>query len=308
MKRAVASPPPTHLLALPDGRRLAYAEYGDSRGHPTLYFHGLPGSRLEAVLAADCAVQAGVRLIAIDRPGFGRSDPEPGRRLLDWPLDVLHLADHLGLRRFAVVGVSGGGPYAIVCAYSISQRLDAVGVVSGVAPFETDGFFEHMFWPNKVALRMAKRAPSLVTTGLRPSVMLRSFPRLAVSLLAHAMKTPDREVIARTQVREVLAHSLAESLRQGAQGSVDDLLILARPWGFRLEDVPIDVNVWQGGRDRMVPATHGQTLSRRLIQSHYVYLPEEGHFSLVIDHTASIFSTLMGGRLTETGREVAHRP
>lgn len=242
-------------------------------------------------------------MIAIDRPGFGCSDPKPGRHLLDWPSDVLHLADHLGLHRFAVVGVSGGGPYAIVCAYSIPQRLDAVGVVSGVAPIDTGGFFEQMFWPNTVALRMARRAPALVTAGLRPAVIMRSFPGLAVSLLARALTTPDREVVARARIREILAHSLAESLRQGAQGIADDLLTLAAPWGFRLEDVSIDVSVWQGGRDRMVPPTHGQALSRRLLRSHYVYLPEEGHFSLVIDHTASILSTLDSARLTATGHE-----
>src|SRR5215510_3131644 len=100
------------FVDLPDGRRLAYAEYGDPQGHPTFYFHGLPGSRLEAVLAAESAAQAGIRLVASDRPGVGGSDPQPRRTLLDWPADVVQLADRIGVARFSIIGVSGGAPYA----------------------------------------------------------------------------------------------------------------------------------------------------------------------------------------------------
>ncbi len=281
---------------LPDRRRLAYAEYGDPQGYPTLYFHGFPGSRLEAVLAAASAGKAGVRLIAADRPGIGDSDFQPGRRLLDWPADVLHLADHLGLARFTVVGVSAGGPYAAVCAYAIPERLDAVGIVSGVAPFDGNALFDDMLWPNKVALRIAQRAPWLVKGGLRPAVILRWFPRFLPRLLACSLDAPDRDVLARTEVQEAIARSLAESLRQGARGQVDELLILARPWGFRLEDVSSDVYLWHGGRDRIVPASHCRRMSERLTRSHCEILPGEGHFSLVIDHAAHIFAALDAAR------------
>jgi pimeloyl-ACP methyl ester carboxylesterase len=284
------------FLKLPDGRRLAYAEYGDPRGHPTLYFHGFPGSRLEAALANASADKASVRLIAADRPGMGGSDRKPGRRLLDWPADVLHLADHLGLARFTVVGVSGGGPYAAVCAHSIPERLDAVAIVSGVAPFDADALFAGMLWPNRVVLRVAQRAPWLVKWGLRPAVILRWFPGFAIGLLAHSLDTPDRDVLARSEVRETIAHSLTESLRQGARGHVDELLILARPWGFRLEEVSSEVHLWHGERDRMVPASHGRRLCEKLPRSHCEFFPGEGHFSLVIDHAAHIFSTLEAAR------------
>ena len=253
----------TQVLTLPDGRRLAYAEYGDPSGRPTLYFHGLPGSRLEAALAHASALQAGVRLIAVDRPGIGGSDRKPGRCLLDWPADVLHLAAHLGLARFAVIGVSGGGPYAAVCAHSISERLDAVGIVSGVAPFDGKSLFQGMLWFNQVILRFAQRAPWLVTWGLRAAVVLRWFPRFAVGLLARTLDTADRDVLARDEIRETFARSLVESLRQGTGGHVDELLILARPWGFRLEE-PADVHLWHGGRDRVVPASHGRSLCEAL--------------------------------------------
>ena len=293
----------TQVLTLRDGRRLAYAEYGDPHGQPTLYFHGLPGSRVEAALAHASAVQEGVRLIAIDRPGIGGSDRKRGRCLLDWPADVVHLAAHLGLARFAVIGVSGGGPYAAVCAHSIPERLDAVGIVSGVAPFDGKPLFQGMLWFNQVIMRLAQHAPWLVKWGLRAAVVLRWFPRLAIGLLSRTLDTRDRDVLARGEIRETIARSLAESLRQGARGHADELLILARPWGFRLEETAADVYLWHGGRDRVVPASHGRRLCETLPRSHCEFLPEEGHFSLVIDHAAHIFSTLEAAR-----KAAAERP
>ena len=104
-------------FTLPDGRSLGYAAYGDPQGKPLFFFHGFPSSRLEAQFTEGVAGRLGARIIAIDRPGFGRSDFKKERRIRDWPDDVLALADALGIDRFAVLGVSGGGPYAAACAH-----------------------------------------------------------------------------------------------------------------------------------------------------------------------------------------------
>jgi pimeloyl-ACP methyl ester carboxylesterase len=282
----------TRTLKLSDGRRLAYAEYGDPHGYPTLYFHGLPGSRLEAALATDTAANARVRLIAIDRPGIGASDRQPNRSLLDWPADVLQLADQLGLARFTVVGVSGGGPYAMACAYSIPERLDAVAIVSGVAPFDETALVGGMFWPIRAAVRSAQLTPSLARLGLRPAVILGWFPHFSIGLLGHTLNRPDRDVLARVEVHRALSRSLAESLRRGARGHTDDLLALTRGWGFRLEDVAKDIYLWHGERDRTLPIGHARYLAAKLPRAHCELVPGEGHFSLVIDRAAQIFSAL----------------
>ena len=107
------------VLRLADGRRLGFAEYGASGGQPLLFFHGTPGARLVAGFAHQSALRLNVRLIAPERPGFGRSDFQAGRRILEWPDDVAALADALGLERFAVAGVSGGAPYALACAWRL---------------------------------------------------------------------------------------------------------------------------------------------------------------------------------------------
>jgi len=119
-------------VKLPDGRKLAYAEFGRPEGHPVLYFHGSPSSRLEPLLYGDDVFhQFGLRIIAPDRPGMGQSDFQPRRGFSDWPKDVLVLADTLGLERFSVLGNSGGCGYAAACAARIPERLHAVVIVSG---------------------------------------------------------------------------------------------------------------------------------------------------------------------------------
>src|SRR5262249_37704143 len=109
-------------LKLVSGRQLGWAEFGDPAGFPILYFHGLPGSRLEAGLTDDSARRHGARVIAVDRPGFGLSDYEPNRRIMDWPDRVRELVAHLGLERFSIIGVSGGAPYASVCAFQLADQ------------------------------------------------------------------------------------------------------------------------------------------------------------------------------------------
>src|SRR5438552_17010722 len=115
----------TTSITLRDGRRLGYAEYGDPAGVAVFYFHGTPGSRLEGTIADEAAKRLRVRLIAIDRPGVGLSTFKPRRKLRDWPADVIALADALGIDRFAIVGLSGGGPHALAGARYIGTRLIA---------------------------------------------------------------------------------------------------------------------------------------------------------------------------------------
>src|SRR5512136_816792 len=121
-------------IRLRDGRRLGYVEFGDPAGKPIFHFHGYPGSRLEGRIIHAAAVKCGARFIAVDRPGMGLSDFKPKRTILDWPDDVVELADFLQIDQFAVEGASGGGPYSLACARKIPDRLTHVGVLSGVDP------------------------------------------------------------------------------------------------------------------------------------------------------------------------------
>src|SRR5215471_20729905 len=125
-----------NIISLRDGRKLGYAEYGDPAGKPIFFFHGLPGSRLQRHPDGSIAIELGARIIAIDRPGYGLSDFQQGRTLLDWPDDVAQLADSLQIDQFAAIGLSGGGPYLLACAYSIPERINSATVVSGMGPVD----------------------------------------------------------------------------------------------------------------------------------------------------------------------------
>src|SRR4051812_50040309 len=130
-----AQPAREGSIRLTDGRTLAYAEHGDTDGWPVLGCHGSPSSRLERHVEDGGAYRRwGVRFIVPDRPGFGRSDPHPGRRIMNWPADVRQLLDHLGIGRFAVLSLSGGAAYALACAHVFEDRVRAVGVLGGAPP------------------------------------------------------------------------------------------------------------------------------------------------------------------------------
>jgi pimeloyl-ACP methyl ester carboxylesterase len=152
-------------LRLPDGRVLGVERFGAKAGAPLLYFHGLPGSRLDFRSEAATFAAAGIELIAIDRPGFGLSTPVRGRSLLDWPRDVEALCDRLGLERVVVLGYSSGGKYSLACAFALSERVALAGVLAGTGPPEMPGFDEGMMGADRLALTLALRARPLALTA-----------------------------------------------------------------------------------------------------------------------------------------------
>src|SRR5512136_1888696 len=119
-----------NTITLHDGRTLAYAEYGDPHGKPVFFFHGSPGSRLFTP-PDEVTKHQHVRLICTDRPGYGASTFQLGRRLLDWPQDINDLAEALRIKKFYIVGHSGGGPYTLACAYALPDRILAAATLSG---------------------------------------------------------------------------------------------------------------------------------------------------------------------------------
>lgn len=148
---------------LPDGRRLSYNEYGASNGKPLFYFHGLPSSRIEVelFLSEETLRQLDVRLIAVDRPGLGRSDFQSNRRLLDFPNDVAALADHLNIERFSILAYSLGGPYGFACEFTVPERLRNVGIVSGVAVFTDSELMKNINEGTRIILTLPREKPFL---------------------------------------------------------------------------------------------------------------------------------------------------
>jgi pimeloyl-ACP methyl ester carboxylesterase len=259
-----------------------------------IYCHGFPASRLEAGLVEEAAERAGVRLIAVDRPGYGLSDYQSGRRLEGWPGDVAALADGLGLEHFAVLGVSGGGPYALACARYLSERLTRVGVVCGLGPLAGSGLLREMAWPARFSFSFMQSLPrtaGIFYRGLAGS-LFRRFPAMALEVLTVAEPPADAAVLRRPEVKQRLIASLREAFRQGGRGAALELELLGRPWGFDLEQITLPVLLWHGREDRTVPVGQGEYVAARLPDCRTVFPPGEGHFSLPVLHAESILKAL----------------
>ena len=285
--------PTASTIRLKDGRRLGYADLGDPSGTPVFYFHGFPSSRLEACMVEEHARRLGVRLLSVDRPGYGLSDDLPGRTISDWPDDVAALADALGLDRFAVVGSSGGAPYAIACAALIPRRLTVAGVVCGLGPPETFRGATEMMKINRLALWLSRRVPWLsrpVFAVLGP--LMRRHASLLVRHMARSLSEPDRKALERPEIGGRLARALAEAFRHGTCGVARDGVLYGRPWGVPFEKIEMEVHIFHGELDRIVPASIARGLERRLPRARATYFPDEGHFSVILHRVPEMFEAL----------------
>ncbi|WP_324278319.1 alpha/beta hydrolase [Blastococcus brunescens] len=231
----------------------------------------------------------GVRLVVPDRPGFGLSDPHPGRRVMDWPDDVRALMEHLDVDRFAVLSLSGGAAYALACAHAFGDRVHAVGVLGGAPPPDVP-----WPWPRwvpervRAAAHRPTRAAALLAPMFAPAALR---PAMIPRYLQARLNPADRRVIGRPAVRRILAETFSEGLRNGSAVLAEDRALLFRPWGFSLSSVRQRVHIWHGTQDWLVPVSMGRVLSAMLPDCTAHWFPGEGHF-LVFDHAEEIYAAL----------------
>jgi pimeloyl-ACP methyl ester carboxylesterase len=282
----------TTVMELQDGRELAWLELGNPMGPPVLAFHGTPGSRLQLSFLPDRVKAAGVRFIALDRPGYGHSTFQPNRRLIDWPLDVAALADHLGLERFSVVGISGGGPHAAVCARFMGERVVATGIVSGVGQMSDAAAAEGMMPLNRALSSLARRSTYLVyPLFAAQTVLTRRWPDGVLRSAPKHLPSADAAIMTRPEVMAAVKEDFRLASSTTAMAAAQDFALFARGWGFRLEDIIGTVHVWHGDADRNVPYAHGRHHAEAIPGARFHDCPGEGHM-LVIDHLEEILRTV----------------
>jgi pimeloyl-ACP methyl ester carboxylesterase len=267
---------------------------------PIFHSHGSGSSRLEVTLLAEAATAQGVRLIALDRPGIGLSDPRPGYKLLDWPNDLMEVADQLGIERFAVEGLSAGGPFALACAYAIPHRLTACGLISTLSHPDlirrggSRSAMERVLW------WLAAHAPRLVllyarlvqhATGSDVASTERYLVRYAARL-----GSADQQLLSNAEIRGAIARAMAESFRQGPAANLALVLTEGiQPWGFQVEHVTFpNLFLWHGEQDRIAPVERARLLAQALPHCTATFYPNEGHFSTVANHAQDIWTRLSG--------------
>lgn len=265
-------------IALGDGRRLAFVEHGDPAGPPVMLFHGVPGSR-RSFDGAGAPAPDGRRLraIAVDRPGIGGSDPLPGRTLLDWPRDVAALADALGIARFAVLGGSAGGVYALACAHALPDRVTRAAVVNTPAPMHWPGVWRGASRLSRAAWYGIGHVPGMARFVADSQRTTARHGHLFVRLLGLRMSPADRALLRDRSVRDQLTAHLRDAYRQGASGVARDLRLIASPWGFEPRDIAAPVWLWHGLGDRTVPPAMGRALAAALPRCTARFVDGEGH-------------------------------
>lgn len=270
-----------YMLTLACGRTLGLSESGDPKGIPVLAFHGLPGSRFQRHPDERIPLELGARVLHLERPGFGLSDPAPGRTLLDWAADVGEVCDLLDLRSVRIVGVSGGGPYALACAAALGQRIVRTAIVSGVGipgtvpPEEITPFI-------RLGFTLAQWAPwSLHLFTSFASALSRYLPEKYSQVLTFGLNATDKRVCARSEVRRMFMQDMYGAFAQSGRAFAEDLTIIAAPWGFDPATIQTPLALWHGADDLTVPITAARTIAARVPGAELYELVGDGHFFIL---------------------------
>jgi pimeloyl-ACP methyl ester carboxylesterase len=269
-------------IELRDGRKLAYAEWGDVEGVPVLFFHGNPGSRLYCP-DAPVTASAHVRLLTLDRPGVGRSDVLPRRTFADWPRDVIEVADALGIDRFGVVGWSAGGPYAAACAALITDRLTGVGIgacraLSQFNFVENPAAREGLTADDRNLLHLAQQDPDAAALAAAEEEWVRKLWDNPEAWF-NDVRLPevDQRYLEDSGGRHAFLEAMREGVRQGPHAFAWEEVDVFLPWGFRLADIAIEVNVFHGEQDAWVARRHVDFLVATLPRARLTAWADAGH-------------------------------
>ncbi|MGW5226080.1 alpha/beta fold hydrolase [Nocardia niigatensis] len=262
---------------------------------PVLYCHGVPGTHVEGEAFDVAGAEAGVRVVAIDRPGMAESSLPAGERVADWVGTAAALADRLGLERFGVIGVSGGGPYALALAAGLPDRVTGVALISAPAPLSEQADvadLDPVARRRRRGLNVLRRVPFLVhPMAMEMSLVIRR--RKGIAGLVAQMADVDRErVEGDPELAEKLEVNLRRSFEQGSRGFAGDIRrVFTRDWGFRLADVTMPVQIWHGEADGNVPADDAVRLAAALPNARLHLVPGAGHL-LFVDRAADILASL----------------
>ncbi|GAB2747488.1 alpha/beta hydrolase [Nocardioides pakistanensis] len=282
-------------IAVRDGRRLGFAEFGSPHGPAIIWMHGTPGARRQIPVEARAfAERERLRIIGIDRPGIGSSTPHVYADILDWTGDLELVADVLGIDSMHLIGLSGGGAYVLAAGAAMPERVRGVAVLGGVAP--TQGVDA----PPGGLLALAAPFAPLVSAGRVPiGLALTVGVRLAkpfagrvLDLYARMQPPGDRELLGRPEFRAMFLDDLLNGSRKQVTAPLSDLILFSRHWGFEAADVKVPVRWWHGDDDHIVPHRHGEHMVAILPDAVLRTIEGESHLS-GLGLAEEILTTLM---------------
>ncbi len=272
-------------ISLTDGRVITYRVYGDPSGPPVLALHGTPGSRTKFAMADTCAAELGLRLIAVDRWGYAGTAPPLRPSLALFADDMAQLADALGLARFGIIGVSGGGPYAAAVAARLGSRITALALVAPVGPIVGAPDRVKLSSFHTFCFRLLPRLPGAIRLTFGVFRMLLAVSASGAMRVAAARASPaDRSALCAPAARDRLADCFRLGLARGLSGPVIDMQLFARPWEIELQAITAPARLWLGSEDRNVPRLAARGLARNIKHCELIVLPGKGHYWITQHH------------------------
>lgn len=287
-KSSLARDRSNQKITLNDGRQLAYAEFGDPDGKPVIYNHGYNGSRFEGYMMGNAIDTAEIRLIVPDQPGIGESAFQKGRKLLDWPYDVIALANALEIETFAMLGVSGGGPYTAACAYAIPERLSNIGIVVGMGPPHAPGVKDGNSWTIP-GMNRFMRAAMLFSLAL----IVQKQPHRFVQQALASVSAPDQALLNQPDYQSAFIRGTQASYARGGRGNAHEASIYGSPWVFDISQIRSRVHLWYSEQDMLVHPSVGQFWAEQLPDRQVVVWSDKGHFSWGVKYMDEILRTLI---------------
>ena len=279
-------------LDLTERRSVGFALYGAEDGYPVVVCHGTPGSRLILQLAAEFAHSAGLCLIVPDRPGYGLSSHHRHKRLIDWSRDLAMLVDHLGHRHFAIIGISGGGPFALGVASAMPERVTRLQVISGLAPLSQADVLRSLDPKQRTMTRAMRGGSVLLQSVLKlASGGLHNLPDSLLQRVMRLAPGANGPLSANPLAQQSMMDSFREAFRHGSEGLGNDLALFNQPWGFSIKQVEVPVRLWHGEEDAVVPVGMGRYLAKNLPACEATFMPEAGHY-WVIENLDLVLGTL----------------
>lgn len=269
-------------FTLPDQRKLCYQEYGSPKGKPVVYCHSILGSRLENFFDdVDLAKHLGLRLISIDRPGFGGSDYCEHYGFVSWSKDLTALLDHLGLEQVQLLGYATGGVYAACCAATIPERISKMTIVSSGDALTYDSDYEATAKLYRMHMKLARDFPSMhrMFTNILDKGLHKD-PNKLFKVLARDLEGADVELFESPQFREKFGRYLKESKIQGGNAFSDEVRQVMSPWGFELEDIKVSTQLFHGEQDRHIPLVLAERFTQRAANAKLTVIPEQGHYMI----------------------------
>jgi len=287
-------------ITLHDGRVLSYADYGDPAGVPIVLFHDLGSSQYFRPANETALTAQNIRLVVPNRPGIGASDRKPKYSVQDYAEDIATLAKTLQLGRFVALGWAAGAAYALGCAYALPTHVSAVGIAGGAAPFTGADAPHHLpaQW-RRIALTMHYTPWMFRRSFRQTSQKVATDPDSELKKSIEEMSAPDRALMAQPEIYQMMREAIVEGFTNQGEGAADDMLALAHPWGFALNEIQQQILMWYGSDDNTWPVPVGHHLADRLLHAELTVVDDAGHL-LLLSHWQSILEQLLEHAATFT--------